>query len=1699
MEDVSTLARSNPNRVLEIVNKNESSFLAAYDYKMFIDDDDVMNQLVKILYLLAISDDFERIASRTVARIFNFDAKYAYFLCRLERNIKSMGKERSQHALNSNFEKIRHLIDIGLKMICYLPESSLSLFPYLHLKEAVRDLDKKTKVSDDILENMEILSERYDEASSRRLSRQVAFGKFKNSSILPSCEELISGNHRKTLQANIIKGSYRDWNHYLETQYHLMRQDFLIPLRMGIKHLLARDNLEKREETIYVYSNVKIEEPVFLYTGVGFHLRFDPSKHRNIDWDQSKRLIFGSLLCLSKDNFQSSVLFASVTKRDSCLLKDGFVTVKFEEDVCKLKLRVGDTFTMVESMAYFEAYRHILVKLQEMSLSVETLPFQRYIVSSLLHEIPPPSYHLSSKLEFDMSQVLGCSSQVVLSDPTSWPFPSATCLNESQMRALQQALCKEISVIQGPPGTGKTYIGLKAVEAFLVNRSKWDHQKEAPIVVICYTNHALDQFLEGIQQIKVAGKEPNIVRIGGRCKSVKLSEAILKNKVDEYRETRELSRKVLHGLNTAHINMTEIKKEMNATLLSKPKCRVATLSTLKSVMLERHYRSLQRMSGQEDTKIKRWLDGISFHHSSYDQKAENFADDREEITDVIEANTLEQIRATEGEEIDFVDFSHPREATVIKDNEAKRQKLDTHAISYKSMTLEEVYKIDDIFSLSRHKKQELYSYWMNKIHGDLAASKKNMDDYEAWCKKYRENRHEIEKEVLFEIDVVGMTTTGAAKHHHILQNIHPKIVIFEEAAEIFESHIITSLPVSVQQLILIGDHQQLKPKPNTYDLEVNFNLGVSLFERLVLNGIEYTTLEVQHRMRPEISSLIHPSIYHNMLDHESVTRLEPVRGIAESVFMITHSCHENCADKMESTTHTNEFEADYLVSLCDYLLKQGYKPSMITILAMYRGQLFEFKRKMKGRERFHGVRVAVVDDFQGEENDIILLSLVRSNSNKNIGFVGDSNRICVSLSRAKLGLYIIGNKEMFCDQDKTKWPQIIKVLEDRKCIHHSLPLFCRVHPDSKVWAKVPEDFLKSPEGGCDRKCGTRLACGHACPKMCHPKDMNHENYKCLKPCTQVFPCNHKCKNVCWKCKNGCPPCKENVEKVISKCGHTGFMYCSADPNKFKCVKTCTKPLKICGHPCSNKCYEKCTTNCVVLTGKKLLCGHTIHGKCSEDIKCSEPCRGILDCGDKCTGTCSECHMGRMHKQCQKECGRQLFCGHICSSLCASDCPPCVKSCTNFCVHSRCPKKCYEPCTPCMEPCQWECKHLKCTKLCGEICNRPPCNKPCEKHLKKCGHPCIGLCGEECPSLCRICDKEEVCEIFFGTEDEEDARFIQLKDCSHLLEVTGLDRFVNDNDVESGGLVKFSECPKCRTPIRTSLRYCNKVKEVLNDVEELKKKQLMLPDGLIEKVRSLHKCVGNQKKFLQDELDSLSNKAKNYKSLHPRVVNTMFVQASIFGVVLQILKMFSCLPGKIKNLKNGFPVCDLSRLKKDLKAVKCFVSQEYLSKHQIADVTCETRRILCAAKLCDLLCKISDSVVLNKDHQISINLFAKMFHEGGWNQSRVSADKEDQFVSFIGEIEKSYNLKISEKERIEIVKAIGLKKGHWYKCENGHYYCIGECGGAMERGKCPECGIVIGGESHTLAAGNVHAGEMDNSRHSAWSNFANLENYDLEND
>ena len=131
-------------------------------------------------------------------------------------------------------------------------------------------------------------------------------------------------------------------------------------------------------------------------------------------------------------------------------------------------------------------------------------------------------------------------------------------LDPSQANALYAALTRKLVVIQGPPGTGKTYLGLKIVQTLLHNRKYWAglaKPQPTPILVICYTNHALDQFLEGIMKFT-----QKIVRIGGQSKCEALAPFSLREWRKNAATLRTRPGQYRHWLYEARNKMMETKR-----------------------------------------------------------------------------------------------------------------------------------------------------------------------------------------------------------------------------------------------------------------------------------------------------------------------------------------------------------------------------------------------------------------------------------------------------------------------------------------------------------------------------------------------------------------------------------------------------------------------------------------------------------------------------------------------------------------------------------------------------------------------------------------------------------------------------------------------------------------------------------------------------------------------------------------------------------------------------------------------------------------------------------------------------------------------------------------------------------------------------------------------------------------------------------
>lgn len=795
----------------------------------------------------------------------------------------------------------------------------------------------------------------------------------------------------------------------------------------------------------------------------------------------------------------------------------------------------------------------------------------------------------------------------------------------------------------------------------------------------------------------------------------------------------------------------------------------------------------------------------------------------------------------------------------------------------------------------------------------------------------------------------------------------------------------------------------------------------------------------------------------------------------------------------DGRSHQNNHEAKFVVALCRYLLYQEYKPEQITILTTYTGQLYCLRKHMPASE-FSGVKVHVVDKYQGEENDIVLLSLVRSNKQGKVGFLSIPNRVCVALSRAKKGLYCIGNSEILSRIEL--WSNIFHTLRVKDQVGKALTLCCQNHPDRQVQVSCAEDFKQAPEGGCTQPCQFRLDCGHVCSRVCHPYDSEHKEYQCLKRCEKIL-CDqgHRCALLCHKvCPKKCPV---KVEKIIPRCQHAQMVPCHQDPVTFVCQEPCEKLLN-CGHKCDSVCGQPCTSRCKVKVVLQLRCGHIQEGACfykthMEDPECMTPCGQQLKCGHDCRGTCGICSQGRFHKSCSDKCERLLICSHMCKEPCTRDCPPCQRPCENCCVHSKCMRPCGNPCAPCIEPCAWQCPHQRCSKLCHEPCDRPPCTEPCAKTLK-CGHPCIGLCGDKCPSKCRICDHDEVTEIFFGTEDEPEANFIQLEDCGHIIEAKAMDHYMGMDDKSQANdgeqvAIKLKECPKCKTPIRKNLRYGSHINRCLAEIEMVKEKINGRQSDIEEKRRSLliqwhekrPKSVWKIK--LAEEFKQVDDGLqKKYLTR-----NDLWILENKMDFLIRIAKLLFTVQEKML-VKDGHR---FRQRVTELLRWLCSNRQKFIDQ-QVFDLQRELSRLQLLAEV-NTRCHMADKMGKTAQMQSEVQKIRDVLEKAG------QFTEEDQLnvKEAIKRLDEKFpvtGLGITEEERVMIVSAMKMQPGHWHKCPNGHVYVITECGGAMERRNCPDCNATIGGENHRLESSNQLATEMDGAQHSAWSEANNFFNF-----
>ncbi|KAF6158609.1 hypothetical protein GIB67_040123 [Kingdonia uniflora] len=273
-------------------------------------------------------------------------------------------------------------------------------------------------------------------------------------------------------------------------------------------------------------------------------------------------------------------------------------------------------------------------------------------------------------------------------------------------------------------------------------------------------------------------------------------------------------------------------------------------------------------------------------------------------------------------------------------------------------------------------------------------------------------------DVIKNSDVILTTLTGAVSYK--LESTSFDLVIIDEAAQALEVACWMAL-LKGSRCILAGDHLQLPPTIQSVEAERK-GLGRTLFERLAgLYGDDVMAmLTVQYRMHELIMNWSSKELYDNKVTaHPSVAAhmvydLEDVKRSSSTeptlLLIDTTGCDmEEKKDEEDSTM--NEGEAEVAIAHAKRLIQSGVRSSDIGIIAPYAAQVVLLKTIRSKEDKLKEVEISTVDGFQGREKEAIIISMVRSNSKKEVGFLSDRRRMNVAVTRARRQCCIICDTE----------------------------------------------------------------------------------------------------------------------------------------------------------------------------------------------------------------------------------------------------------------------------------------------------------------------------------------------------------------------------------------------------------------------------------------------------------------------------------------------------------------------------------------------------------------------------------------------------------------------------------------------------------------------------------------------------------------
>ena len=1108
-----------------------------------------------------------------------------------------------------------------------LPSHSASIYPL------IKQLTIKREEDNDVIFLLNVINNIFGACKDDAM----------NQAMLPTSQEFANAPLDKSseLEPVCVNKPYNSYEDYGEIYYQLLRAEAFSAIQDGVKKQ-KNNTLDLRD--MNVFTDIVLTSAQISGRRLCFSVKFKPAKKVK-SWKTSSQLMYGNLLCLSpRSDFRDPIWAVVANRNIDSLEKENMIFIEFLDDnyvplgeiLSDLISHNGKT-AMVESPTYYEAIRSSLKIFR--SIKLENYILGDHIVfGSKMEEVPK---YLESHSATD--------------DHTS------DILDYFQAEAFDHCMRNKIGIIQGPPGTGKTFVGFQLAKHIL------EIGIDGPILMLSYKNHALDEFL--LKILTICG-ERHVVRIGGQSKEPKLDQILLRKQI-----TRS-SYINFEALEEQCYNLQEVTKNYassailgNDSFLEKlsDEQRQLFISKKPNGKGKKKKLSLQDWGPKQDyLKDLRKLERVSMPVVVYDNAPENEEDEEEDedmVKDIENDRLFTQQEADNTNKkanirFDFNFQSMPEDGYKLADL-PEGCAFDEGICSTKNLwELDNTERIQFIYTLLKKSKDEFE---------DSIEDIKSRIKEEISCSFDADTLQKCEK--LKKMKVIGATITGAAIHHEMLNAVRPKVVIVEEAAEILEPSLVAAINPDVEHLILIGDHKQLRPQVDSYKLVTKKKFDISMMERLINIGYPYRILKRQGRMRTEFAELL-KDIYP---EYESFDNIDndrpPFPHFSKSMYFWSHSFQET-----KDRSYKNEIEAEMALSLAYFLIACGVEPKHITILAAYANQLRILRKEYKeAKDKCNemiksDIIISTIDMYQGDENEFVIVSLVRSNKEGKIGFLKDRNRRCVAQSRARRGMYFVGN--VSCFQHNPTWSKLVEAMSQQGCVGSSLIVKCD-NPEHRRTLKVSNvkelnNITENSHLICQEKCAfTYKACLHPCTKKCKP---SHDHGRCLtKVQYQVPDCRHIILTECYRERDT----RIYQEAEALSCTHLVPYFCTdkhttvvsceeVKKRRAKCVNPCEKIMKCSWkHPCQKVCgdnhdhleckewvpynFDRCghksvdrkmctgpiTSKCKVEVEFKGSCGHTLRGECEKvyrnksSIQCHHPCPKTLKCSHPCPKNCSQ--------------------------------------------------------------------------------------------------------------------------------------------------------------------------------------------------------------------------------------------------------------------------------------------------------------------------------------------------------------------------------------------------------------------------------------------------------------------------------------------